>query len=139
MKNLAIFSLELIFFILASLQKPRQSIYNCICFALAVVDSKMVLEELLGTADLSRAQALCIHKATKIVVVCEDEHFMLATFQIVTPYFEGFDNSQKLAVVSFVSNLCRNHFSRKKCYWVSLAQIGFSDYFIGISSRSQLT
>ena len=49
--------------------------------------------ELLGLADLSEAQALGIHELTKVIVVCEDEHFVLASFQIVTPCFEGFDNS----------------------------------------------
>ena len=94
----------------------------------------MVLEELLGPADLSGAQALCIHEATKVVMVCKDKHFVLAAFQIVTPCFEGFDNSQKLAVMGLVSSLCRNHFSRKKRYRVPLTQIGLSDYSIRISS-----
>ena len=93
MKDLAILSSELIFLILASLRKPRQSICSCICFALAVVDSKMVSGELLGPADLFGAQTLRIHEATKVVVVCEDEHLVLATFQIVTLYLEGFDDS----------------------------------------------
>ena len=93
MKDLAILSSELILFILASLQKPRQSICSCICFALAVVKSKMIMGELLGPVDLFGAQTFCIHKATKIVVVCEDKYLVLATFQIVTPCFEGFDNS----------------------------------------------
>ena len=53
----------------------------------------MVLEELLGTADLSRAQILYIYKTTKIVIVCEEKYLMLITFQIVMPYFEGFDNN----------------------------------------------
>ena len=71
----------------------------------------MVLGELLGPANLSGAQAFCIHKATKVMVVCEDKHFMFAAFQIVTLYFEDFDNSQKLAIVDLVSSLYRNHFS----------------------------
>ena len=53
---------------------------------------------------------------------------MLAVFQIVTSYFKDFDNSQKLTVVGFVPNLCQNHFSRKKGYWMLLSQIDFSDY-----------
>ena len=93
MKDSAILSSELILLILASLRKPQQSIYSCICFALAIVNLKMVLGELLGPADLSGAQTLCIHEATKVVVVCEDEHLVFATFQIVTPCFEGFNDS----------------------------------------------
>ena len=93
MKDSAIFSLKLFFFILVFLQKPRQSICSFFCFALAVLDSKMVLGELLGPADLFGAQTLCIYEATKIVVVCENEQLVLTTFQIVTPYLESFDNS----------------------------------------------
>ena len=93
MKDLAILSSELILLILASLRKPQQSICSCICFALAVVNLKMVSGELLGLADLSGAQTLCIHEATKVVVVCKDKHLVFAIFQIVTPCFESFDNS----------------------------------------------
>ena len=100
---------------------------------------KIVLEELLGLADLSGAQTLRIHEATKVVVVCEDKHLVLATFQIVTLCLEGFDDSQKLAVVGLISSLCKNHFSRKECYRMLLAQIGLNDYPIGVSSGSQLT
>ena len=43
--------------------------------------------------DLSEAQTLRIHETTEVVMICEDENLILAAFQIVTPYFEGFDNS----------------------------------------------
>ena len=81
----------------------------------------MVLRELLGPADLSGAQALCIDETTEVIVVCKDKNLMLATFQIVTPYLEDLNNSQKLTVVGLVLCLCRNHFPRKECYWVLLA------------------
>ena len=126
MKDLAILSLKLILLILASLRKPEQSICNYICFALVVVNLKIVLEELLGLADLSGAHAFHIYKVTKVVVVCEDKHFVFAIFQIVTPCFEGFDDSQKLAVVGLISSLCRNHFSQKNatgCHWPKLALV----------------
>ena len=139
MKDSATLSLKFIFLILASLRKLLQSICSYICFVLPVVDLKMVLEELLGSMDLFRAQALCIYKATKIVVICEDGHFVLAAFQIKTQCLEGFDNSYKLAVVGLISSLYKNHFSQKKCYRILLAQIGLSDYSIRVSSRSQLT
>ena len=54
----------------------------------------MVLRELLGPADLSRAQILHIYEIMEIIVVYKDENLMFATFQIVTPRLEGFDNSQ---------------------------------------------
>ena len=136
MKDLAILSLELIFFILALLEKSRQSICSRICLALAIIDLKVITRELLGPTDLSGAQALCIHETTEVIMVRKDKNLMLAAFQIVTPRLEGFDNSQKLTVVGLVSCLYRNHFPRKERYWMPLAQIGLSDYPIRTSSGS---
>ena len=116
MKNSAILSLELLLLILPSLWKPQQSICSRICLTLAIVDSEMVSRELLGPADLSGAQALRIYETTEVIMVCKDENLMLATFQIVTPRLEGFDDSQKLTVVGLISCLCRNHFPRKEGY-----------------------
>ena len=80
MKNLAILSLELLFFILTFLGKPRQSICSRIHFTLAIVNLEVVSRELLGSADLPGAQALCIHKTTEVIVVCKDKNLMLAAF-----------------------------------------------------------
>ena len=121
MKDSAILSSELLLFILASLWKPRQSICSRICLTLAIVDSEVVLRELLGLADLSGAQALCIYETTEVIVVRKNKNLMLAAFQVVTPGLESLDDSQKLAVVGLIAYLCWNHFPRKKRYWVSLA------------------
>ena len=53
----------------------------------------MVLEKFLGLANLSGIQTLYIYKAIKVVVICEDKHFVLATFQIITPYLKDFKDS----------------------------------------------
>ena len=90
----------------------------------------------MGPADLSRAQTLYIHETTEIIIVRKDEKLMLAAFQIVTPRLEGFDNSQKLTIVSLVSSLGRNYFPRKEGYWMLLAPISLSDYPIRTSSGS---
>ena len=103
---------------------------------MAIVDLEIVLRELLGPADLSGAQALCIHETTEVIMVRKDENLMLAAFQIVTPRLEGFDDSQKLTVVGLVSSLGRNHFPRKEGYWMPLAQIGLSNYPIRTSFGS---
>ena len=93
MKDLAIFSLELILLILALLEKSRQNIYSRICLALVIIDSKVTTRELLGLTDLSGALALCIHKTTKVIMIRKDENLMLAAFQIVMPRLEGFNDS----------------------------------------------
>ena len=136
MKDSAILSSELLLLILASLWKPRQSICSRIRLTLAIVDLEMVSKELLGPADLSGAQALRIHKTMEVIVVHKNKNLVLITFYIVPPGLESFDNSQKLAIVGLIACICRNHFPRKKCYWVPLAQIGLSNYSIRTSSGS---
>ena len=96
----------------------------------------MLLKELLGPADLSEAQILCIHETTEVIMVRKDKNLMLATFQIVTPRLKSLNNSQKLTVVGLIPSFCRNHFSKKESYWIPLAQIGISDYSIKTSSGS---
>ena len=96
----------------------------------------MVSEKLLGLADLSGAQTLCIHKTTEVIMVRKDENLMLAAFQIVMPRYECFNDSQKLIVVGLISSLGRNHFPRKGSYWITLTQIDLSDYPIMTSSGS---
>ena len=125
---------KLLLLILASLEKPRQSICNRICLTLAIVNLEIVSKELFGPLDLSGAQAFCIHKTTEIIIIYKYENLMLATFQIVTPPFEGLDNSQKLIVVGLIPSLCKNHLPKKEDYWLPQAQIGLSDYPIRTSS-----
>ena len=63
----------------------------------------MVSRKLLGPTNFLGAQALYIHKTTEVIIIRKDKNLMLAAFQVMTPYFEGFDNSQKLIIVGFVS------------------------------------
>ena len=51
-----------------------------ICLALTIVNSKMISGELLGPADLLEAQTLYIHETTKIIMIGEYKHLVLATF-----------------------------------------------------------
>ena len=90
MKDLAVLSLELIFFILASLEKPWQSICSRIWLVLAIIDSKMVSKELLGSTDLSEAQTLCIHEIIEIIVVRKDKNLLVADFKVVAPSLKWF-------------------------------------------------
>ena len=40
----------------------------------------MIAREFLGLTDLSGAQAFRIHEAAEVVVICEDENLVFATF-----------------------------------------------------------
>ena len=81
----------------------------------------MVSKEFLGPIDLLKAQTLCIHETTKVMMICKDENLIFAAFQVMAPYFEGFDDSQKLAVVDLVLCFRWNHFIQKKRYSIPLA------------------
>ncbi len=93
MKNLGVFISESLFFGLAPLRKARQGISRSISYSLMVIDSEVVWRELLGPADLTGAQTLCIHESTEVVMVSEDEDLVFAGFQVVAPSLKGFNNS----------------------------------------------
>ncbi len=52
----------------------------------------MVSRELLGPADLIRAQAFCIHELTEVVMVNKDEDLVFAAFQVVVPSLESLND-----------------------------------------------
>ena len=64
MKNLHVFGLKFFFFIKASLEETQESIG----LALLIINLKIILEELLGLPDLTRAQSLCVYKLTEVVM-----------------------------------------------------------------------
>ena len=80
MQNLDVYGVGGVFFLRSPLRVLRQRIGSSVCLALAVVDLEVILRKFLSSADLSGAQTFCIHKTTKVVVVCKDEDLMFATF-----------------------------------------------------------
>ena len=92
MKNLGILISESLFLGLASLGETRQSISRSISLSLTIIDSEVVLRELLGPADLTRAQALRIHESTEVIMVSKDKDLVFAAFQVVTPSLESLNN-----------------------------------------------
>ena len=92
MKDLAILSLELILLIFASLGKRGQNICSRIHLALVIINSKVIMRELLGPTDLIGAQALCIYEMTEVIVVRKDQNLMPTAFQEVAPSLECLNN-----------------------------------------------
>ena len=80
MKNLSVLSSKLFFLIQASEKKTRKCICSSICFTLTIIDLKMGTRELLGLADLTRAQTFCIYKSLKVIMVLENKNFVFAAF-----------------------------------------------------------
>lgn len=87
-----------------------------------IINLEVISKKLLNLLNLIKAYLFCIHKLTQIVVVNEDKNLMLIAFQISTSSFKGFNNSQKLTIISFLSSLCKNHLFEKKnaieCHWL---------------------
>ena len=92
MQDFDILDAECFFFFCTLLRVLRQGISSPISLALTIVDLEVVLRKFLGPADLSAAQALCLHKPTEVVVVGEYEHLMLRPFKIVPPSLDGFND-----------------------------------------------
>ncbi len=80
MKNLGVLISESLFLGLASLGEASQSISRSISLFLTIIDSEVVLRELLGPADLTRAQALCIYELTEIIMVIKDKDLVFVAF-----------------------------------------------------------
>ena len=80
MKNLSVLGSKLFFLIQAFLKEMRECICNSICFTLTIIDLKMVIRELLGSAKLTRAQTFCIHELLEVIIVSENKDFMFAAF-----------------------------------------------------------
>ena len=80
MKYLGIFISESFFLGFASLEEARQGISRRICLSLMIIDSKVVSRELLGPTDLTRAQALCIHELTEVIMVNKNKDLVFTTF-----------------------------------------------------------
>ena len=104
-KNLSILILKYFFLGLTSMWEARQGISHNISFSLIIIDSKVVLREFLGPANLIRAQAFCIYELTGVVIVSKDKNFVFAAFQVVAPSFKGLNNGQELLILSFIPNL----------------------------------
>ncbi len=80
LKNLGILICKSFFFSLTSLKEVKQSISCSISFFLTIIDLKMVLRELLGLADLTKAQTFCIHELMEVIMINKDEDFVFAIF-----------------------------------------------------------
>ena len=92
MKNLGIFISQSLFLGLASLRETRQGISRSISLALIIINLEVVSRELLGSANLTKAQAFCIHKSTEVIMVSENKDLIFAAFQVVAPSLESYND-----------------------------------------------
>ncbi len=78
--NLRILISESLFLGLASLREARQGISHSISLFLTIIDLEVISGELLGPADLKRAQTLCIYKSPEVIMVSKDEKLVFGAF-----------------------------------------------------------
>ena len=128
MKNSSILSLKDFFLVLAFLRKAQQGISSCVGLTLTVINPEVILREFLSPANLTRAQTLCVHKLSKVIMIGENKNFVFAVFKRMLPSFKSFNNSKKLSIMSFMPSFSQYHLSRKVSHWILLIRI-----------RSQLT
>ena len=62
----------------------------------------MIARKFLGLPNLTKTQVFYIYKAAKVVVIDKDKDFVLISFWIMPPYFEGLNDGKKLIVMSFI-------------------------------------
>ncbi len=92
MENLKILIFKSLLLGLTPLREARKNISHSISLFLTIIDLKVVLRELLGLANLARAQTLCIYILTEVFMVSESKNLIFAAFQVVTPSFKGFND-----------------------------------------------
>lgn len=61
-----------------------------------------------------------------MIIINEHYNFLFAIFKIVSIGFEGFNNSQKLTIICFITSLYKNYFTQIVDYWMPLAQIVYN-------------
>lgn len=91
-QDLCVFGLENSFFFSILLKISREDISNSISFALAIIEPKIILWQLLSLSNLSRAQALYIHEAIEIVMVRKIKDLMFAILEIIPPGLKDLNN-----------------------------------------------
>ncbi len=81
-----------------------------------IIDLIVVLRELLGPADLMKAQVLRIHESTDVIMVSKDKDLVFAAFQVVVPTLKDFNNSRELLIIGFIPSPSGDYLSREKGY-----------------------
>ncbi len=74
---------------------------------------------------MKKLLGFCIHELIYVVIVCKDKEFVFAAFQVVVLSLKCLNNGQELLIVSLVQSFCKNHFSKKKGYWVLLTNFSW--------------
>ncbi len=80
MENPRVLIFESLFLGQAFLKEVRQDISYNISFSLTIINLEVVSKELLGLADLTRAQTLRIYESAEFIMVSKDKDLIFAAF-----------------------------------------------------------
>ena len=80
-----------------------------------VINSKIIIRELLDLIKLIKTLIFYINKLIKIAVVNKSKHLIFKTFKIILLDFQNFNNSQKFIIIIIIINLNKNYFSKIIC------------------------
>lgn len=122
MNDLTIVSSKSRFFFIISLTKIIQGVFNSISLILGIVFLKIMSEKLLNSLDQIKVQSFHIWAKIKIVVINKYKNFVFPAVSVMLPCFEGFNNSQKLTIISLVSYFGQNYCTEEVDYRVQLTQ-----------------
>ena len=76
-----VFKLEGFFLLYTLLKISRKNINSSICLTLTIINSEVpIVKIVLNTANLSKAQTLCVYKLLEVVVVSKHKNFILEAF-----------------------------------------------------------
>lgn len=79
-EDFEVFGSKSLFFSLVFLWEAKQDIHSSIYFTSTIFHLEVVLRKFLGLINLSKIRALCDYEMAKIIMIDEDENFVLATF-----------------------------------------------------------
>lgn len=84
--------MDLLFFIFILLKKTKKSICGFVGLVLLIINSKVILKELLSLPKFTIAQIFYIHKLTEMIIFGTNENYVFAAFLVIASGLEGFDN-----------------------------------------------
>ena len=64
----------------ALLKKAKDCVCYSICFILIIIDLKIVMKKLLSLIDLTKAQTICIHDLSEIIMVNKNKNLVFTAF-----------------------------------------------------------
>lgn len=73
-----------------------------------MINLKIIFEKLLNQSNFSKSQVLYIDKLIKVVIICQNKHFIFLIFLDIASSYQRFNSSYKLNDIFFVLSFNQN-------------------------------